>query len=116
MDHDTEVELAALLATRRAEISASLVLHDAESRQLLDARGGDTADDEHDPEGSTLSAEWSMREGVRHAERHELEQIDAALARMDAGTYGVCTTCGRVIPLDRLRIRPTATTHVACAE
>ncbi len=43
-----------------------------------------------------------------------LEQIDAALARIDAGTYGRCTGCGQEIPEERLELRPFAETCVAC--
>jgi DnaK suppressor protein len=38
-----------------------------------------------------------------------LEQIDAALARIDAGTYGLCETDGEPIPEERLEARPWAT-------
>ena len=43
-----------------------------------------------------------------------IEQIDAALARIDAGTYGACTRCGTTIPEERLEIRPFSATCVAC--
>ena len=52
------------------------------------------ADDEHDPEGATIAFERSQIEAlVRQAEQH-LEQIDAAVKRLDAGTYGTCEVCG----------------------
>lgn len=38
-----------------------------------------------------------------------LEQIDAALARIEAGTYGVCEVGGEPIPEERLEARPWAT-------
>ena len=40
--------------------------------------------------------------------RHELEEIDAAQGRLEAGTFGVCERCGRAIPVVRLRALPTA--------
>jgi DnaK suppressor protein len=43
-----------------------------------------------------------------------IEQIDAALTRIDAGTYGRCTGCQRPIPEERLELRPFAGTCVAC--
>ena len=36
-------------------------------------------------------------------------EIDAALKRIDDGTYGVCEACGRPIPEERLEARPWAT-------
>ncbi|MGY1803880.1 TraR/DksA family transcriptional regulator [Blastococcus sp. SYSU D00922] len=43
-----------------------------------------------------------------------VEQIDAALARIEAGTYGRCTGCQAEIPEERLELRPFAGTCVAC--
>ena len=43
-------------------------------------------------------------------ERQEMEEIDAAFARLHAGTYGVCESCGGSIPLSRLQAMP-ATRH-----
>ena len=43
-----------------------------------------------------------------------IEQVDEALARIDAGTYGTCTKCGTAIPEERLELRPFAATCVAC--
>jgi RNA polymerase-binding transcription factor DksA len=41
-------------------------------------------------------------------------EIDAALARIDAGTYGACTKCGTAIPEERLELRAFSATCVAC--
>jgi DnaK suppressor protein len=41
-------------------------------------------------------------------------EIDAALARIAAGTYGRCTGCQAEIPAERLELRPFAGTCVAC--
>jgi RNA polymerase-binding transcription factor DksA len=43
-------------------------------------------------------------------------EIDAALARIDAGTYGRCTRCQAEIPEERLELRPFAGTCVACTQ
>jgi DnaK suppressor protein len=85
-------------------------------RGFVEASKDSNADDEHDPEGATIAFERSQVGAlVRHAEAH-LEEIDAALARVAAGTYGVCAACGRQIPAERLEVRPTATTCVGCAD
>jgi RNA polymerase-binding protein DksA len=47
-------------------------------------------------------------------ERHELDEVAAARARLAAGTYGACEGCHRPIPLPRLRAMPTARYCVAC--
>lgn len=103
---------------RAARDSARRRLADVEAQlaQLRDARGAESADDEHDPEGGTLSAEWSRIEGVRVGVVAELDGIDAALDRVLAGTFGICEVCGNAIPAGRLEVRPTATRCVRCAE
>ena len=47
-------------------------------------------------------------------ERRELDEIDAAQARLEAGTFGSCERCARPIPLTRLRAMPTARFCVSC--
>ena len=42
--------------------------------------------------------------------------IQAALARIDAGTYGSCDTCGETISMARLTAMPMARRCVACQE
>lgn len=44
-----------------------------------------------------------------------LEEIDAALARITAGSYGTCVGCGETIPGARLEVRPFAAACVPCA-
>jgi DnaK suppressor protein len=54
-----------------------------------------------------------------HLAEHEtnlLNAVDAALRRLDAGGYGICTSCGVDIPEDRLVATPTVQTCIACQE
>ena len=44
-----------------------------------------------------------------------VEQIEAALDRMDEGSYGICGECGVTIPAERLEAVPYATHCVRCA-
>jgi RNA polymerase-binding transcription factor DksA len=43
-----------------------------------------------------------------------MEEIEAALKRIDDGTYGTCVSCGAPIPFERLEILPAADRCVAC--
>jgi DnaK suppressor protein len=52
----------------------------------------------------------SMAEGLIET----LHEVDAALARMETGTYGRCESCGNPIPEDRLDARPYARQCMAC--
>ena len=81
----------------------------------MQASRDSNADDEHDGEGATIAFERSQVDSlIRQVEGH-LAQIDEALERVAAGTYGVCVSCGQPIPAGRLEARPSARTCVACA-
>lgn len=109
------LEFESLLVARRSEVVAGLALSDAELSSIQSARGGAVADDEHDPEGSTLSTDWSRITGLHSEAVAHLREIDEALERLRSNTFGVCETCGRAIPLGRLRVRPWATKCITCA-
>lgn len=49
-----------------------------------------------------------LDEGLEENAEHILTEIEAALARIDDGTYGLCTTCGRPIGEERLDAVPYA--------
>ncbi len=51
---------------------------------------------------------------LRERERVLLQKIDAALAKIEAGTYGNCLSCGEDIGLKRLQARPVATLCIDC--
>jgi DnaK suppressor protein len=73
------------------------------------------ADDEHDPEGTTIAFERSQIGALVRQVRHHLAELDAALARVDAGTYGACEACGSAIGDARLDALPAARTCITCA-
>lgn len=82
--------------------------------RIVDASRDSNADDEHDPEGSTIAYERSQVDALIHQARTQLAEIEAALARLTSGTYGVCEKCGQAIAEARLHARPTARTCVSC--
>jgi len=112
MTADARERLLALRAQAEARVRATAATLD----ELTHDREGSNDDDEHDPEGVTLSSEWSRLTGLAEAAASELRQVDEALARVEAGTYGICARCGRPIPTGRLEARPFAEYCVACAE
>ena len=115
MTGDELAEFAALLGERRRELEAAFAAGERRVDAIRAARSDTPADDEHDPEGSTLTGEWSSAVGLREAARVELVQIAEAEQRLDAGTYGVCERCRRAIPRERLRVRPAASRCIVCA-
>jgi DnaK suppressor protein len=72
-------------------------------------------DDEHDPEGATNAFERQHIAALIDRARRELSDIAAALTRLDAGQYGVCTRCGEPVGAGRLEARPAAATCIGCA-
>lgn len=111
-----ESDPRSVLREAAARLDARIAAADAELAALRAARAGDAADDEHDPEGVTLSGEWSRIAGLRGGLLEERAALTDALVRARAGRYGVCVDCGRPIPSARLAVRPAATRCVACAE
>jgi DnaK suppressor protein len=51
---------------------------------------------------------------LRDRADHQLQLVDEALARLDAGTFGTCVRCGRPIPDDRLEALPWAPRCIDC--
>jgi RNA polymerase-binding protein DksA len=103
------------LLTMRDEVAAEIATLDGDLLSLFEASRSSNADDEHDPEGSTIAFERAQLTAVRDAARRRLTDLDDAIKRLDAGTYGVCENCGEPIPADRLEARPSARTCIACA-
>jgi len=48
--------------------------------------------------------------------RRRLAELDLALERIDAGTFGICEACGNQIPLKRLERMPGASLCISCKE
>lgn len=55
-------------------------------------------------------------EQIKERAERRLAEVDAAIARLDAGTYGACEECGRKISTARLRADPAASLCAVCAE
>lgn len=72
-------------------------------------------DDEHDPEGATIAFERSQVDALIRQTQHHLGEVDTALKKLDAGTYGTCEICGGPIGQGRLEARPVARTCIRCA-
>jgi DnaK suppressor protein len=87
----------------------------ADLEALFTASRDSNADDEHDPEGATIGFERAQLTALLAAARQRIAEVDDALTRLDAGTYGTCEGCGEPIPADRLAARPFARRCMSCA-
>jgi RNA polymerase-binding protein DksA len=86
----------------------------ADMADLLADSGDGAGDDQADAGSKTLEREQEM--SVNANARDLLEQSTHALRRLEAGTYGICESCGSVIPAARLRAFPRATLCIACKQ
>jgi DnaK suppressor protein len=68
--------------------------------------------DPGDSSFATLSVDVSNAEVAR--DLVEMRAIEAALVRMDEGSYGECMQCGTDIPYARLEVQPTAERCIPC--
>lgn len=106
---------AALLDERTAHAREQIDAALAEIREVTIAAQDTPADDEHDPEGSTVTIERANEMSMLAAAEASLTELTEARRRLDHGSYGICERCGSEILTARLEIRPEARTCVACA-
>jgi RNA polymerase-binding transcription factor DksA len=99
----------------RDEAAAEVATLESDLNGLFEASRSSNADDEHDPEGSTIAFERAQLTAVLAAARQRVADLSEAVRRLDAGGYGVCESCGAAIPAERLAARPSARTCVGCA-
>jgi RNA polymerase-binding transcription factor DksA len=105
----------ARLRQEYAETAERLRASTADFEAMVEASAGSNADDEHDPEGATIAFERSQLAAVVGQLRTRLADVEAALIRVEDGSYAVCESCGGPIAAERLEARPTARTCIRCA-
>lgn len=70
----------------------------------------------HQAEDATAMYEQTVAATTVKAMRDRLRQVEAALVRYEAGTYGICDSCGREIDIARLEAIPYTPLCLHCAE
>jgi RNA polymerase-binding transcription factor len=106
-----------LLADRRRQVSNALDnLHKENAGSLEDETGElvSGSADQHMADTATETVEREIGNTLELHDERLLVAIDAALARIDAGTYGKCVNCGAQIPEERLEAMPWATLCIDC--
>lgn len=107
-----EKQRQALLAERR-RYTEHAERYEAEAEQLVSEREpGDVQFDEESGEGDSIAVERDRALQISAREREEIAEIDAALARIEDGTYGICVVSGKPIPKERLEAIPHASMRV----
>jgi DnaK suppressor protein len=71
--------------------------------------------DVEEPEEEAVDLqETDVDQAILDNEKTLLDEVQQALARIDHGTYGICSNCGQPIPEKRLEALPWATLCVIC--
>ncbi len=115
MNAKTQEKLRKQLEERKADIESNVSYMAEEIRAI-----GIDQDDESGSLGNHIADDGSS---VSEAERlvtisedfqHILGQINAALVRMEEGTYGTCQRCGKPIAAERLKAFPYVAYCIEC--
>jgi RNA polymerase-binding transcription factor DksA len=114
MDFVTQTHLTVLrdlLTCRRTKLHAEV--HAAQlARQ--EAAVVDTTDVSDQRDGALQQQLVGIDSAQEQRDIDELAQVELALKRLDAGTYGNCLDCSEPIPLERLRVQAAAQRCAVC--
>ncbi len=105
---DTDIDYRGLLEAERADLLAQLA-------ELGFGEGGGLAYDPNFADTSQVTAERGEAEALAGQLRDALAEVEAAIARLEKGTYGTCERCGQPISPARLEAKPAARRCIACA-
>jgi len=108
LDADRSSEFRGLLRDARQQLLRTVVVTDEELASLSAHEPGALVED------SARGAMADLLTRLEGRERHELDDIQAAQARLETGSFGVCEDCGGAIPLPRLRALPWARHCLGC--
>jgi RNA polymerase-binding protein DksA len=111
---DTEAFRQRLLDERQRVLDAIENIHAENPGSITEETEERSFQDNHLGDVATATFDREMASTLEENSAHVLAEIDAALARIDAGTYGVCERCGNPIAEDRLEALPWATLCIDC--
>ncbi|MFO7304011.1 MAG: TraR/DksA family transcriptional regulator [Gammaproteobacteria bacterium] len=114
LDTQQLAELTARLRERAAQLREEIRSTLERSSDETHVQLAHTVRDEGDDSFLDLIVHLNLSDIDRDAQ--ELRRIDAALLRIQEGTFGYCSDCDQEIPWERLRAEPTAVRCVRCQE
>src|SRR5262245_5374689 len=98
---------------RRRVVDAIEYLHKENPGSIEDETDDETTDN-HIAETATVTLDREIDYTLEENSEHVLAEIEGALKRIEAGTYGVCVNCGKPIAEERLAAIPWATYCIDC--
>ena len=107
-------EVRSELESDAAGLQEEIAVAQAQIAERLGNSVQDAGDDEADAGTKVYEREQEL--ALTQRARGLLDQTESALARIDAGTYGVCESCGKPIGKARLQAYPRATLCVICKQ
>ncbi|MGQ0520576.1 MAG: TraR/DksA family transcriptional regulator [Actinomycetota bacterium] len=108
-------EQLALLQEERATYEEQAAVLKAQADQMAqEMEPGDIQFDDESGEGGTANIDRERDLALSAQARLAVDEIDHAIAKIGAGTYGTCESCGQPIPKARLKALPQARLCVAC--
>jgi RNA polymerase-binding protein DksA len=110
---DTERFRTRLLDERKRVKEAIDYLHEDNPGNIQDEAQDSTADN-HPADVATVTFDRELDYSLEENEERMLAAINAALARIDDGAYGICNTCGQPIGEERLEALPWTTQCIDC--
>ena len=113
MSVDLSTARSRLLAERERVAAEMLAFQEDLSHSLEDAMDED-GNDSHMADSATETLDREIEQTLEDNAGHLLASIDAALGRIDDGSYGLCERCGAQIAEDRLTALPYATKCIEC--
>ena len=112
---DTDRFKNALLDERKRLAAAIEYLHSESPSSLEEESGEEAGIDNHPGDLATITLDREIDYTLEEADERVLAAVDAALTRIEEGTYGICTSCGQPISEERLEARPWADLCIDCA-
>jgi RNA polymerase-binding protein DksA len=110
---DTEQFRTQLQEERKRVKEAIDYLHEENPGNVQDETQDSTADN-HPADVATVTFDRELDYSLEENEERLLEAIDAALTRIDDGTYGICSACGQPVGEERLEALPWTTQCIDC--
>jgi RNA polymerase-binding protein DksA len=110
---DTEDFRKRLVEERKRVKEAIDYLHEENPGSIQDEAQDSTADN-HPADVATVTFDRELDYSLEENEERLLAAIDAALKRIDDGTYGLCNTCAQPIGEERLEALPWTTQCIDC--
>jgi len=103
----------AMLTEERARLLREIADTEDEIRALQRQTGAEHQDEEIGG-GASFTLDREIDRALDDNAKRALPEIDAALKRIDDGTFGTCTSCGKPISEGRLEARPSSNVCIEC--